>query len=129
MVTLSMLADTDYLALARTSALHVGALLALSLAQVKDLRLAVNEACACFLEPALHRASHERLAPQVLELSYDRFPAALHVTVRAPVDEDWPRVDELGWALLGALVGDVRVEVRHGLGTLTLIHPLSAEAD
>lgn len=129
MVTLCMLADTDYLALARTSAMHVGALLFLPLAQVKDLRLAVNEACACFLEHFSPGASGERVAPQVLELFYDRFPDALHVTVRAPVEEDWPRVDELGWAMLGALVGEVRVEVRSGLGTLTLIRPLPARTE
>jgi serine/threonine-protein kinase RsbW len=130
MVSVSMLADADYLALARTSAMHVGALLSLSLAQVKDLRLAVNEACACFLEspsPSLRRVSDEHVVPQVLELSYDRFPDALHVTVRAPVDEGWPLVDELGWAMLGALVGEVRVEVRGGLGTLILIQPLPDE--
>ena len=68
--------------------------------------------------------SDGHVVSQVLELSYDRYPDALHVTVRAPVDEDWPRVDELGWAMLGALVGDVRVEVRGGLGILILIQPL-----
>lgn len=124
MVAISMLADTDFLALARTSAMHVGALLSLPLTQVRDLRLAVNEACACFMEPASHREQGGRAVPEVLELAYDRFPDALHITVRAPVAEDWPRVDDLGWAMLRALVGDVRVEVRHGIGTLTLIQPL-----
>lgn len=127
MVTVSVIADKDYLALARTSAMHVGALLSLPLARVSDLRLAVNEACACFLDAAArHVPSDWAASPlsQMLELAYDRYPGELHVTVRAAVDEDWPRVDELGWAMLGALVGDVRAQVRHGQGTLTLIQPL-----
>ena len=49
MVTLTMLADQEYLALARTSAMHVAALLHLPLVQVTDLRLAVDEACTSFI--------------------------------------------------------------------------------
>jgi anti-sigma regulatory factor (Ser/Thr protein kinase) len=139
MVTLSMIADQDYLALARTSATHVGSLLWFPLARVADLRLAVNEACVCFLDPAARResAAHgiESAAhgmsprPNPIELAYDRHPSELHVSVRAAVGENWPEVDDLGWALLRALVGDVRVEVRDGVGVLTLIQPLPTGED
>lgn len=117
MVTLTLLADRDYLALARTSAMHVGALLFLPLSQVHDLRLAVDEACASFLH-----TSHP--PTETMELCYDRYPTALHVTVRARAPLGWPEGDELGWALLGSLVGDVRVSVSDGIGALTLVEPL-----
>jgi serine/threonine-protein kinase RsbW len=130
MVSLTMLADQDYLALARTSAMHVAALLFLPLAQVNDLRLAVDEACTSFLQALLDTAD-DAPAPapnRTMELSYDRYPAALHVTVRAPAPEGWPERDELGWAMLGTLVGEVRASVRDGVGTLTLIEPLPTVA-
>ena len=63
-----------------------------------------------------------------MELSYDRYPTALHVTVRAPAPEDWPETDELGWAMLGSLVAEVRANVHEGIGTLTLIEPLPTVA-
>lgn len=129
MVTLSMIADMDYLALARTSAMHVGALLSFPLARVSDLRLAVDEACVCFLDSVSRREPDSfgmSPAPESMELSYDRYPTELHVTVRAAVGADWPTVDELGWAMLRALVGDVRVQVEDGVGALTLMLPLSA---
>lgn len=52
MVALTVLAGEDYLALARTSAMHVGALLFFPLPRVNDLRLAVDEACSSFLRAA-----------------------------------------------------------------------------
>ena len=118
MVTLTLVADQDYLALARTSAMHVAALLFLPLPRVNDLRLAVDEACTSFLQPAAARIR------ETLELSYDRHPASLHVTVRARAPLGWPHRDELGWAMLASLVGEVRVRVRDGIGALTLIEPL-----
>lgn len=137
MVTVSLLADKDYLALARTTAMHVGALLCYPLARVAELRLAVNEACVCFLDPAARRraqAGDGAAPPGVMELSYDQVfiaygPDVLHVTIRAAVDEGWPPVDELGWMLLRTLVEDVRVRVRNGLGELTLVLPLPSGAD
>lgn len=129
MAALSMIADMDYLALARTSAMHVGALLALPLGQVADLRLAVNEACACFLDTAARRepdAFGIAGLPESMELAYDRYPGELRVTVRAAVGDGWPDVDELGWAVLRALVGDLHVDVHGGVGVLTLMLPLPA---
>ncbi|MBR7839479.1 hypothetical protein KDL01_39855 [Actinospica durhamensis] len=129
LVTLNMRADKDYLALARTCAMHTAAVLGFPLSRVTDLRLAVNEACLCFLEAPVRRGSDllgSSPAPAALEIAYDLYPEELHVTLRSPVPENWPRVDETGWALLRALVGDVRVFAHEGLGTLTLIEPLPA---
>jgi serine/threonine-protein kinase RsbW len=139
MVTLTLVADRDYLALARTSAMHVGALLLFPLPRVNDLRLAVDEACTSFLQAAQEAggaggagrdADGPEAAPeQTMELSYDRHPTSLHVTVRARAPEGWPGRDELGWAMLGSLVGQIRVQVEDGIGTLTLIQPLPTGAD
>ncbi len=127
MATLSMLADSDYLPLARTTAMHVGALLAFPIARVNDLRLAVNEACVCFLDTAARREPEGFgmwPAPESMEIVYDRYPDELHVTVRAAAGENLRAVNELGWAMLEALVGDVQVRVGDGVGAVTLILPL-----
>lgn len=128
MVALTLLADRDYLALARTSAMHVGALLLLPLTQVHDLRLAVDEACSSFLGPRPADAEGETAgaaeAPETMEIGYDRYPDALHIVVRARAPHGWPERDELGWALLGSLVGELKVSVEDGIGTLTLVEPL-----
>jgi serine/threonine-protein kinase RsbW len=133
MVTLTILADQHYLALARTSVMHVASLLFLPLARVNDLRLAVDEACTSFLreaeEPVAGVASAPALPPPTMELAYDRFPDALHVTLRSPAPDGWPGRDELGWAMLGSLVGEVRARVQDGMGILTLIEPLPTAAD
>lgn len=130
MVTLNMLADKDYLALARTCAMHVAAVLGFPLTRVTDLRLAVNEACLCFLEagPPVPAGLGSWPLPETMEISYDLFPDELHVSVRSATPEGWPQVDETGWALLRALVGDVRVQAHEGLGVLTLVEPLPARA-
>ena len=157
MATLTLLADRDYLALARTSASHVAALLFFPRPRVSDLRLAVDEACTSFLRSespgaaaaavgdgadgvdgvdgvdgteALDDADGAAVASaETLELRYDRHPSSLHVTVSGRAPRDWPERDELGWAMLSALVGDVQVSVQDGVGALTLIVPLPTSAD
>jgi serine/threonine-protein kinase RsbW len=132
MVTLTLLADRDYLALARTSAMHVASLLFFPLPRVNDLRLAVDEACTSFLQPADGPAADaDGAAPgpqDTMTLRYDRFPQSLHVTLSAPVPRGWPQRDELGWELLSSLVGDVQVSVRDGVGTVRLIVALPTAA-
>lgn len=130
MVTITLLADQDYLALARTSAMHVGALLFLPLPQVNDLRLAVDEACSSFLRPvpAEDADAGAAMTTETMQLSYERYPTSLHVTVRARTPQGWPERDELGWAMLNTLVGEVRVSTHEGIGTLTLVEPLPGAA-
>lgn len=122
MAALRFPADKDYLALARTSAMHIAGLLDLPLGRVTDLRLAVDEACTAFLTAG--RAT----AADVLDLRYDLLPGqALRVSVRGPVPARWPEtVDELGWTMLRALVAEVRTEIEAGIGTLILLAELPA---
>ena len=132
MVTLTLPADHDYLGFARTSAMHVASLLFFPLPRVNDLRLAVDEACTSFLQAGWDEpADADGAIPaseDTMTLQYDRFPASLHVTVSAKVPGGWPRRDELGWAMLSSLVGDVQVDRRDGVGALTLIVPLPTAA-
>ena len=125
MVSLTLQADKDYLPLARTSAMHVASLLAFPLDRVSDLRLAVDEACICFLDGAAYRDPDLPCEPTgTLELAYDRHDTTLHVILRGTVPSGWPDREDLGWAVLESLVGEVHAEVRDGTGVLTLIDPL-----
>jgi hypothetical protein len=51
------------------------------------------------------------------------------VTVRARAPYGWPDRDELGWAMLGSLVREVRASVVAGVGELTLVELLPTGAD
>ena len=118
MAALTFPADKDYLALARTSVMHVAGLLDLPIGRVTDLRIAVDEACSVFLSPP-------PTIPSTFELGFERHAGYLRVTVRGPAPATWPPGDdELGWRMLQALVGEVRAETEDGIGTLTLIEPL-----
>jgi hypothetical protein len=130
MVTLTLLADQDYLALARTSAIHVGALLFLPRPRVNDLCLAVDEACTSFLQPGPQGNADIASPPVVgtIEICYDRHPACLRVTVRAKAPYGWPQRDELGWAMLGNLVSEIHAILDGGVGALTLVEPLPTGA-
>jgi anti-sigma regulatory factor (Ser/Thr protein kinase) len=125
MAALTVAADKDYLALVRTCAMQVAALLDLPLPRVADLRLAVDEACTSFLVPAPGREFETVEVPgATLRLCFDRYPDHLRVTVRGAAPPLWPAHDELGWEMLRAILGDVHAEVVDGIGTLTLIEPL-----
>ncbi|HWG28882.1 hypothetical protein [Actinospica sp.] len=125
MAELTVVADREYLALARTSAMQVAALLGLSLPQVADLRLAVDEACTSFLVAAPGRSVElAAVTGATLHLSYDRYPDRLRVTVRGLAPAMWPTQDEFGWEMLHAVAEQVKTEVVDGIGTLTFTEPL-----
>jgi hypothetical protein len=126
MAELTVVAHTDYLSLARMSAMQVAALVGLPLPRVADLKLAVDEACTSFFprEAPGREPEPAELTGARLHLCYDRYPGSLHVVVRGPAPPLWPVQSELGWELLRAVVGEVRAEVVDGIGILTLIEPL-----
>jgi serine/threonine-protein kinase RsbW len=110
-------ADRLYVVLARSAAVHIGAVLHLGITDVTDLRLAVDEACALFL---LHPAFPDGAAVG-LACRFAAYPEELRVTVRAPVSEAFaPDTEGIGWIMLGALVDDLAWTRRHGYGTVTL---------
>jgi hypothetical protein len=127
MAALTVVAHQDYLALARMSAMQVAALLELPLPRVADLRLAVDEACTSFLVAAPGRSLEPASSTgATIQLSYDRYPDHLLVTVRGTAPALWPTQDEFGWEVLRSVGRDVRAEVVDGIGTLTITEPLPA---
>lgn len=110
-------ADRLYVVLARSAAVHLGAVLHLGITEVTDLRLAVDEACALFLlHPAFPGGGATGLACR-----FAAYQDELQVTVRAPVPPDFaPDTDAIGWIMLGALVDDLTWTRHEGQGTLTL---------
>jgi len=128
MAALTVVADRDYLALARLSAMQVAALLEMPLPQVTDLRLAVHVACTSFLvAPPGRSVEPAAMTGATLHLCYDRYPDRLTVIVRGRAPALWPEQDEFGWELLRAVSRQVRAEVVDGIGTLTFTAPLHAD--
>ena len=110
-------ADRLYVVLARSAAVHLGAVLHLGITDVTDLRLAVDEACALFL---LHPAFPETGAVG-LACRFAAYPEELRVTVRAPVPPGFaPDTEAIGWIMLGALVDGLAWTRQDGYGTVTL---------
>ena len=110
-------ADRLYVVLARSAAVHIGAVLHLGITDVTDLRLAVDEACALFL---LHPAFPDGAAVG-LACRFAAYPQELRVTVRAPVPPGFaPDTEGIGWIMLGALVDELAWTREHGYGTVTL---------
>ena len=111
MAALTMPADKDYLALARLATMHVAGLLGLPIGRVSDLRLAVNEACALLLNPPVGPGVSGGGA---LELTFERCPDHLRITVRGPAPASAPDAEDIGWLVLRALVDEVSMEIEIG---------------
>lgn len=109
MVALTVLADEDYLALVRTSAMHVGALLFFPLPRVNDLRLAVDEACSMLVPLALPGAE--------LVCRFSLGVEEIRVRCSVPSDGQRPPVDGFPWQVLVTLTDAVRCEVDSDGGT------------
>ncbi|MBR7838482.1 hypothetical protein KDL01_34770 [Actinospica durhamensis] len=119
-VFLEIPADRLYVVLARSAAVHIGAVLRLGLTDVTDLRLAVDEACAMFL---LHPAFPQSQAAQTgLSCRFEAYEDELRVSVRAPVQADFaPDTETIGWIMLGALVDELSWKHADGYGTVSLL--------
>lgn len=119
-VFLEIPADRLYVVLARSAAVHIGAVLDLGLTDVTDLRLAVDEACAMFL---LHPAFPAGPGAEAgLSCRFEAYPDELRVSVRAPVPADFaPDTEAIGWIMLGALVDDLTWKHADGHGTVGLV--------
>ena len=125
-VVLSIPADRDQVVLVRSVAAHIGVRLGLSVAELTDLRLAVDEACGVFLLSPDFGAVGE-----TLDCRFDELPArddvapTLMVTVSAPVGPTLgPDVDDIGWIMLGALVDELSWRTENGIGTVSLVKRL-----
>jgi serine/threonine-protein kinase RsbW len=98
-VELQVPADPAYLAVVRTATAGLAARLDLTLDEIEDLRIAVDEACALLLagrsHPGQDLCSSFRLGEDVLD-----------VTITGPVS-DLPTESRFAWSVLHALVGSV----------------------
>jgi hypothetical protein len=131
LAAITMPAAERYVAFARLATAHLCGVLGLTVGRIADLRLAVDEACGQFLQgPAPFigiDGQAERL--EQLELSFEREPGTLWITVRGPVPGRWPDRQSLGWLVLDALVADVRWEVAPsgGFGVIGFAEPIVPE--
>lgn len=126
-VALTIPADRDQVVLVRSVAAHIGVRLGLTVEELTDLRLAVDEACGVFL---LSPGFGER--GEALDCRFDELPGdddasgTLVVTVSAPVSPTLgPDEDDIGWIMLGALVDELTWRTENGLGTVRLVKRLA----
>jgi anti-sigma regulatory factor (Ser/Thr protein kinase) len=119
-VVLVIPADREQVVLVRSVAGHIAARLGLSMAQLADLRLAVDEACGLFLlTPGFGTAG------EMVECRFEQDTDALSVTVSAPASPSLqPDVDDIGWLMLSALVDELTWKSEGGLARLTMVKHL-----
>ena len=103
-VTVRIPASGAYLAVLRTATAGLGARLALTLDEIEDLRMAVDEACALLLSSAIAGSD----LTCAFELAGDGLRIAVTVSSR---DGVLPRRDTFAWTVLTALAGDVDARV------------------
>ena len=112
-------ADVLYVSTLRLTAASLAARCDLTIDDIEDLRLAVDEACALLLPHA---------APgSTLEARFDLSVGRLEVETSVPtLDNAEPDRNGFGWTVLGALASTV--EVRQDDGGLTIVVTKTPEA-
>jgi serine/threonine-protein kinase RsbW len=113
-VDLRVPADPAYLAVIRTATAGLAARLDLTLDEIEDMRIAVDEACALLL-------SHQSHHGEELHASFTIFPNALEVIVEGPA-RTLPERSSFAWSVLEALVGQVETGVSASGGWIRLTH-------
>jgi serine/threonine-protein kinase RsbW len=114
-VRLSVPAHGAFFTLVRTTTAAVGARIDLTIDEIEDLRIAVDEAAALLL-PAVAPAAR-------VDVGYSFDAEELTITLAAATASSTPPDQSgFGWTVLAALAGSVRVEVADGVTTITLTH-------
>lgn len=116
-VELLLPADPAYLAVVRTACAGLGARLDLTLDEIEDLRIAVDEACTLVLPT-------DRSIPDVsvrLRATFSVTADTLAVRVQGP-NPALPVETSYAWAVLEALAGDVSSGVEPGGSWIALTH-------
>jgi serine/threonine-protein kinase RsbW len=114
-VVLVVPASSSYLAVLRTATAGLAARLKMTLDEIEDLRIAVDEACAILLPIAAHDSD--------VTCTFLVTPAALHIDVAVPVTGTGvlPGAQSFAWQVLTALAGEVSAEHLDGTATIRLI--------
>ena len=122
-VRVSVPARSDFVHVLRSVTAAVAGRMPLSLDDVDDLRLAVDESCARLLSIGGE--------PQTFRLDLRAMPGRLEVVVSVDVVAPWPPddfEDTLAWRVLGALAEHVRFEHWNGTPAIRIVkHTLGKE--
>jgi serine/threonine-protein kinase RsbW len=113
-VDLRVPADPAYLAVIRTATAGLAARLDLTLDEIEDLRIAVDEACALLLE-------HQTHAGAELHAAFTLHAQTLEVVVSGPA-RALPQDSSFAWSVLEALVGHVETGVSPSGSWIRLTH-------
>ena len=121
-ILLEIPAEREQVLLVRSLTGHIAASTDLTLVDLGDLRLAVDEACGLFLLDARFDATD-----RTLRCRFEERPGFLRIQVSAPIPPDmYPDLHGVGWIMLGALVDELSWYAADGMGTLTLVKQLTA---
>lgn len=120
-VELRVPADPAYLAVIRTAAAGLAARLDLTLDEIEDLRIAVDEACALLLDHRAHPGEDLFAVFVVRDEALD-----VHVTGPASV---LPDRSSFAWSVLEALVGSVETGTGPNGSWVRLVHDSVGRAD
>jgi serine/threonine-protein kinase RsbW len=114
-VRLSVPAHGAFLSLIRTTSAAVAARLDMTIDEIEDLRIAVDEAAAMLLPDVPDDRS--------VDVVFDLGEEALTISLSAHTgDAVAPDQDGFGWTVLRALVGSVSAEHAGGRTTIVLSH-------
>ncbi len=119
-IRLSVPADGAFLSLIRTTSAAVAARLDLTIDEIEDLRIAVDEAAAILLgEPGAADGRADRSVEVTFGLDPETFVISLSTETGATAAPDQTG---FGWTVLSALVGSVSADHRDGRTTIVLSH-------
>lgn len=117
-VVVSVPADKTYVVLIRSAISHLGARLGFTVAEITDLRLAVDEACGLLLAPD----EGLLVTGASLRCRFEEMADGLRVTVSAAVTADsHPDTEGFGWSVLSALVDGLTWSMLDGTGYVELV--------
>ena len=123
-VELTVPADPAYLAVLRTASAGLAARMDLTLDEIEDLRIAVDEACALLLRrgaPSPHPLRDDEAAHDVLGATFSISADVLEVQVSGP-GTSLPERSSFAWAVLEALAGEVETSSDGGRRVIVLRH-------
>ena len=107
-------ADVAYVSTLRLTAASLAARCELTIDDIEDLRLAVDEACSLLLP---HATAGSRLTAR-FELATGRLCVSASVSTH---DASEPDRDGFGWTVLGALASEVDVVNNHDQLTISVV--------
>ncbi len=97
-IHISVPAQAEYVGLVRSTSAHVAAQCDLTMDQIEDLRLAVNEAFAFLVDPT---------SDSNIDITFVVDGSTLSITLKSSHTAQEPDRNSFGWTVLSALVNEV----------------------